>query len=116
MPRSKPLMKTRRAAVSRAMSREASHGTPAAPHRGTRRWIEQRWTLDNIIQSVGMDWDQPRSLYLSAPCGPQAAGDFAAVRQRIVKFADAAPAFEAMARKREGIASAAEKSGAAVTA
>ena len=25
-----------------------------------RRWTEQRWLLDNIIRSVGIDWDQPR--------------------------------------------------------
>src|SRR6185503_10845903 len=53
---------------------------------------------------------------LSAPCGPLAGGDFAAIRQRIVKFADAAPVFEAMARKREAIAGAAQKSGARVSA
>jgi dienelactone hydrolase len=90
---------------------EKGHGGPV-----TRRWTEQRWALDNIIQANGMDWDQPRSLYLSGPCGPLAAGDFAAVRQRIVKYADAAPAFEAMARKREGLAVAAEKAGNPVTA
>src|SRR2546425_6474663 len=37
-----------------------SHGGPL-----TRRWTEQRWLLDNTIRSVGMDWDQPRSIYLS---------------------------------------------------
>ncbi len=72
-------------------------------HRGplTRRWTEQRWLLDNTIRSVGMDWDQPRSIYLSAPCGPEANADFAAIRQRITKLADASPAFEAVARRRE---------------
>jgi hypothetical protein len=42
----------------------------------TRRWTEQRWLLDNTIRSVGMDWDQPRSIYLSSPCGPEASADF----------------------------------------
>jgi adenosine kinase len=23
----------------------------------TRRWVEQRWQLDNIIQANGMDWE-----------------------------------------------------------
>ncbi len=82
----------------------------------TRRWIEQRWMLDNIIQSVGMDWDQPRSVYLSAACGIQALGDFAAVRQRIVKYADAATAFESAARRREALALGAEKAANPVTA
>src|SRR6266478_8017552 len=93
-------------------------GQAAHTHDGplTRRWTEQRWLLDNTIRSVGMDWDQPRSVYLSAPCGPQAAADFAAVRARIQKYADAAPAFEAAARRREGVAKAALEAGDAVTA
>jgi hypothetical protein len=82
----------------------------------TRRFTEQRWLLDNTIRAVGMDWDQPRSIYLSAPCGPEANADFAAIRQRITKLADASPAFEAVARRREAKAQAAEKDGAMVTA
>ena len=34
-----------------------------------RRWIEQRWLIDNIIRANGIDWDPPRSVYLWAPCG-----------------------------------------------
>ena len=34
-----------------------------------RRWTEQRWVLDNVLRSVGIDWDQPRSFYLNAACG-----------------------------------------------
>jgi dienelactone hydrolase len=82
----------------------------------TRRWTEQRWLLDNTIRSVGMDWDQPRSIYLSAPCGPEASADFAGIRQRITKLADASPAFEAVARRREAKAEAAEHDGNLVTA
>ena len=63
-----------------------------------------------------MDWDQPRSIYLSAPCGPEANADFAAIRQRIAKLADASPAFEAVARRREARAQAAEKDQDLVTA
>jgi dienelactone hydrolase len=82
----------------------------------TRRWTEQRWLLDNTIRAVGMDWDQPRSIYLSVPCGPEASADFAAIRQRITKLADASPAFEAVARRREARAQAAEQNGDLVTA
>ncbi len=82
----------------------------------TRRWTEQRWLLDNTIRAVGMDWDQPRSLYLSAPCGPEANADFAAIRQRITKLADASPSFEAVARRREAKAIAAEQEQHLVTA
>ena len=85
-------------------------------HPLTRRWTAQRWLLDNTIRSVGMDWDQPRSIYLSAPCGPEASADFAGLRQRITKLADASPAFEAVARRRQDKAEAAELSQDLVTA
>jgi hypothetical protein len=54
----------------------------------TRRFTEQRWTLDNIIRANGIDWDQPRSIYLSAPCGVEANADFAMLRARVQKMAD----------------------------
>ncbi|MBV8837534.1 MAG: alpha/beta hydrolase, partial [Alphaproteobacteria bacterium] len=82
----------------------------------TRRFTEQRWALDNIIRANGIDWDQPRSLYLSAPCGVEANADFAAIRARVQKMADIGPAFEQTARRREGKARAAEAEGADVTA
>jgi dienelactone hydrolase len=88
-----------------------THGAPL-----TRRFTEQRWLLDNVIRSLGMDWDQPRSLYLSAPCGPEAGADFAGLRQRITKLADASPAFEAVARRREAKAEAAADESHLVTA
>jgi cephalosporin-C deacetylase-like acetyl esterase len=87
---------------------------PGAPT--TRRFTEQRWLLDNIIRSVGMDWDQPRSMYLSAPMGGEANADFAGIRQRITKLADASPAFAAVARRREAKAEAAENEQHLVTA
>jgi dienelactone hydrolase len=92
-------------------SAEKAHGGPM-----TKRWTEQRWQLDNIIQANGMDWDQPRSVYLSAPSGAIANADFAAVRARIKKYADAAPAFEQQARRREAAAKEAEAAGNLVTA
>jgi dienelactone hydrolase len=105
-------MATRKAAPIRAPRKSArSHSGPL-----TRRWIEQRWTIDNTIRSVGMDWDQPRSIYLSSPMGVEANADFAGIRQRITKLADASPVFEAVARRREARAQAAEKNGDLVTA
>jgi len=83
---------------------------------GTRRYAEQRWALDNIIRANGIDWDQPRSIYLSSPCGVEANADFAAIRARVQKMADIGPAFESTARRREAKARAAEADGNAVTA
>ncbi len=82
----------------------------------TRRWTEQRWLLDNVIRSVGVDWDQPRTITYNTPCGPEANADFAGIRERVKKYADISPAFETAARRREAKAQAAEDSGELVTA
>src|SRR5690349_5598465 len=66
-----------------------------------RRWTEQRWVLDNVIRANGIDWDQARLPGLAASLGPEATADIAAIRQRVQKFADITPAFEAPARRRE---------------
>jgi dienelactone hydrolase len=81
-----------------------------------RRFDEQRWVLDNVIRAVGLDWDQPRTVYWNAPIGFEGAADFAAIRQRVQKYADITPAFEATARRREAKAETAEKEGDRVTA
>jgi len=81
-----------------------------------RRFVEQRWLLDNVIRANGIDWDQPRTVYLNAPLGLEASADFAAIRQRVQKFADCAPAFEAAARRREARAAEARAAGNLVTA
>lgn len=82
----------------------------------TRRWTEQRWLIDNVIRSVGIDWDQPRSINYNAPCGPEANADFAAIRERVKKYADISPAFETAAKRREAKAKAADEAGESVTA
>ena len=84
------------------------------PH--VKRFSEQRWLLDNTIRANGIDWDQPRSLYLSAPCGMESNADFVGIRARVQKMADIGPAFEAVARRREAKAKAAEAAGSTVTA
>src|SRR5262245_12437552 len=88
--------------------------TRGEPH--VRRFEEQRWLLDNIIRANGIDWDQPRSLYLSGPCGNEANADFAGIRERVKKMADIGPAFEAVARRREAKAKATEAADHPVTA
>jgi len=82
----------------------------------TRRWTEQRWLLDNVIRAVGVDWDQPRTVSYNAPCGPEANADFAAIRERVKKYADISPVFESTAHRRETKARAAEDNDEPVTA
>ena len=81
-----------------------------------KRWTEQRWLLDNIIRSVGVDWDQPRTITYNTPCGPEANADFQGIRERVKKYADISPAFETAARRRELKARAAQVAGELVTA
>jgi dienelactone hydrolase len=81
-----------------------------------RRFNAQRWLLDNVIRANGIDWDQPRSLYLNAPCGIEANADFAGVRERVKKMADIGPAFATVARRREAKAKAAQAAGHLVSA
>jgi cephalosporin-C deacetylase-like acetyl esterase len=66
-----------------------------------KRWKEQRWLMDSIIQAVGVEWDQPRLGYTMYPAGPDAVADFRTVGMRVRKFADMHREFAAAARRRE---------------
>lgn len=108
--------------ASVAVQGKGSVGGPAGEKAGgsrrahTRRFAAQRWLIDNVIEANGIDWDQGRSNQLNVPCGMEAAPDFVAIRQQVKKLADFSPAFEAMGRKREAKAEAAEAAGHRVTA
>lgn len=81
-----------------------------------KRWHDQRWLLDTVIQSVGMEWDQPRLSYTLYPAGPDAIGDFRTVGMRVRKFADMHREFAAAARRREIKAENFDKQGRHVSA
>jgi dienelactone hydrolase len=101
------------------MNRPQQAFPPILDHRGTpevARFDAQRWLIDNIIRANGIDWDQPRSLYIHAPCGIEANADFAGIRERVKKMADIGPAFAAVARRREAKANAAAAADRKVTA
>lgn len=84
--------------------------------RRMKRWQEQRWILDNIIRTVGIEWDQPRIAYTAGPCGPEAFFDFNLVRQRVTKLADMPREYAAAARRRQTKAEEFEKEGRPVAA
>jgi dienelactone hydrolase len=98
----------------------ATTAAAAAPALATEpsmaRWDAQKWALDDIIGSVGMDWDQGRSAGMIAAMGPESTNDIAAIRIRIKKFADFVPAFESVGRRRESIAKDEEAAGNLVSA
>ena len=101
------------------MNRPSQGFPPVRDHRGVprvRRFDAQRWLIDNIIRANGIDWDQPRSLYIHGPCGIEANADFAGIRERVKKMADIGPAFAAVARRREAKANAAAQADHKVSA
>lgn len=81
-----------------------------------RRWKEQRWAIDSIIQAIGVEWDQPRLGYTMYPAGPDAVADFRTVGMRVKKFADMHREFGAAGRRRETKAESFEKEGRLVSA
>lgn len=81
-----------------------------------KRWKDQRWVIDSVIQAVGVEWDQPRLAYTLYPCGPDGTGDFRAIGMRVKKFSDMHREFAAAAARREAKAAAFEKDGRLVSA
>src|SRR3974390_388663 len=58
-------------------------GMTAAAERKMKRWEEQRWLVDAVVQTVGIEWDQARVAYTLGPCGPDATAEFARTRSRV---------------------------------
>jgi len=84
--------------------------------RRMKRWQEQRWILDAVINNIGVEWDQARLAYMSAPGGPEAAAEFRRVGATIKKAADIDRAFVAAAKRRQARAVEYEKLGRATSA
>lgn len=83
---------------------------------GPRRWHEQRWMIDSVLRTDGLEWDQPRIAYTLRPMGVDANPDFALARSRISKFADLVPVFTSLAERRERLGREAEEAGRTVSA
>jgi dienelactone hydrolase len=114
------------AAIANAVIPEASAETSppgAAVHRRDwsnrspvgapviKRFDEQRWVLDNIIQANGIDWDQSHTGVAIRAGGPTVVPDMTELRQQVKRLVDICPAFETLAKKREGMAKDAEQAG-----
>jgi dipeptidyl aminopeptidase/acylaminoacyl peptidase len=81
-----------------------------------KRWEEQRWILDAVIGTVGVEWDQPRIAYMSAPAAPGSVPEFRATAARIKKVSDFVREFANTARRREAKALAYEEAGRTIAA
>ena len=69
--------------------------------RRTRRWQEQRWILDMIIQTVGPEWDQGRIHSKGGRAGSVGTASFNAAASRMKKFNDIGPEFTRGGRRAE---------------
>jgi len=84
--------------------------------RKMRRWREQRWLLDQVIQTRGLDWDQGRTGKILRNCGPGVEGELREIGRRVQKFTDIPREFSRAAQRREELAREAEKAGHQVEA
>ena len=110
------------AAIANAVTSPVAAETPASRGRDwsnrkpkgepiVKRFDEQRWVLDNVIQANGIDWDQGRTAATIRGCGPSVVPDMDELRKRVRRLVDIEPAFEALAKRREAVAKAAEQAG-----
>ena len=84
--------------------------------RKMRRWREQRWLLDQVIQTRGLDWDQGRTGKILRNCGPGVEAEIREIGRRVQKFTDIPREFSRAAQRREELARQAEKAGHGVEA
>ncbi|HWO42659.1 MAG TPA: alpha/beta fold hydrolase [Candidatus Eisenbacteria bacterium] len=83
----------------------------AETERKMKRWREQRWLLDQVIQTRGLDWDQGRTGKILRNCGPGVQGDIQEIGRRVQKFVDIPREFARAAARREELGREAEKLG-----
>ena len=67
----------------------------------TRRLREQKWLLDIVISTVGLDWDLLRMGMATAPVGFEAMGDWSQVVAKAKRFDEITPSFTEIAALRE---------------
>jgi fermentation-respiration switch protein FrsA (DUF1100 family) len=88
----------------------------AVEHR-TKRWQEQRWLLDAVIQVIGPEWDEGRlNGQVVELCGPDVLNDVAGVRSRVRRFNDLTRELARVAVRREKMAQQYEERGYTVAA
>ncbi|PYC72730.1 hypothetical protein C7C46_25610 [Streptomyces tateyamensis] len=89
---------------------------PAGVERRVERFREQRWVLDNVIQAVGVTWDQGDMDFALFPCGIGALGDFLRVERNVKKYNDIAREYAAAAQHRQRNAETLDEQGYTVAA
>lgn len=82
-----------------------------ATEKKMKRWWDNRWILDQIIQANGVDWDRARTAIMIRLCGPGAVMEIREISQRIQKFTDIPREFHRAACRREEMAIKADQEG-----
>ena len=41
--------------------------------RRSKRWLQQRWLMDTVVETIGIEWEQERLSHYARPAGPAAA-------------------------------------------
>ena len=103
------------AGANAAPQRDWSQRRPKGPP-VIKRFDEQRWVLDNVIEANGVDWDQSHTGVAIRSGGPSVVPDMAELRKRVKRLVDIGPAFETLAKKRESMAHQAEQAGNKIAA
>jgi len=80
------------------------------------RMAEQRWLIDKVIETSGVDFVWPITRAAMGAIGLDVAPDVMSIRSRVRKYADISREFARFAAKREAVAKRAENKGHAVTA
>jgi pimeloyl-ACP methyl ester carboxylesterase len=84
--------------------------------RGAKRFRDQKWLLDSVISTIGLDWDLLRMSTVTAPIGFEGMGDWAVVASKAKRFDEISLSFEEVAAGRELRAREAAENGHEVTA
>jgi hypothetical protein len=83
---------------------------------GARRFHEQKWLLDSVISTIGLDWDQLRMAVTIAPTGFEGIGDWNVIARTVRRFDEITPGFAEGAERRIVRAREAEDRGDLVSA
>ncbi|VCU71085.1 2,6-dihydropseudooxynicotine hydrolase [Pigmentiphaga humi] len=68
---------------------------------GARRFHEQKWLIDSVIATVGLDWDQLRMAVTVAPTGFEGMGDWNVMAKTVHRYDEITPCFIDGAERRE---------------
>jgi pimeloyl-ACP methyl ester carboxylesterase len=85
-------------------------------NRRSKRWHQQRWLMDTLVETIGIEWDQERLAHYARPAGPAAAGILRAAGARMKKITDAHREFAAAGQRVQGLAKQYEVEGRLVPA